>query len=137
MECMLQGTLFDLLGEAGLDLMMEVIDKAPALSKISALDVYAIAEAHGGMAMGGGGGGVTGFPAGMEGFAGGQEEALVRCGLRYSKKYSIFGFHSEKQKVTGWLVSPFFHHASRPHDWCLRRYTCTWDPLQGGGVYSS
>lgn len=48
----LQGSLFDLLGEAGLELMMELIDKAPQLAQIDARDLFAIADAHG---SGGGG----------------------------------------------------------------------------------
>lgn len=74
----LQGTLFDLLGEAGLGLMMEVIDKALALSKVNMRDVYAIAEAHGGTGTGGGVGVGAGFPVGVEGFQGQAEEAPGR-----------------------------------------------------------
>ena len=73
---MLQGSLFDLLGEAGLELLMELMDKAPELGRIDARDLFAIAEAHGG---GGGGGGFDGggFDGGMMG--GGAEEASGRC----------------------------------------------------------
>lgn len=75
-----QGSLFDLLGEAGLELMMEVIDKASALAAVDARDVLAIADAHSGMGPGGRGGGEGGgFPGGMEGFGGaGEPEASAR-----------------------------------------------------------
>lgn len=70
-----QGSLFDLLGEAGLELMMELIDKAPALRRIDARDLFAIADAHGGGgggAGGGGSGGIGGFDGG--GLAAGMAE---------------------------------------------------------------
>lgn len=71
----LQGSLFDLLGEAGLELMMELIDKASALVRVDARDLYAIADAHGRAgrtgAVEGGGGGAFG---GMGGLGGAAEE---------------------------------------------------------------
>lgn len=75
-----QGPLFDLLGEAGLELMMEIIDKAPALGRIDPRDLVAIADAHGGGGMEGGvpGGGASGGLGGMAGFEGAGEEASGR-----------------------------------------------------------
>lgn len=77
-----QGSLFDLLGEAGLDLLMELIDKAPELGRIDARDLFAIAEAHGGGGGFDGGGGGFDREGGLGMMGGGAEEAPERYVLR-------------------------------------------------------
>ena len=81
-----QGSLFDLLGEAGLELMMDLVAKTASLRRIDARDLFAIADAHGGGG-GGGGGGVGGAGGGaggaaamggVGGFGGAPEEAQGR-----------------------------------------------------------
>ncbi|CAM9979009.1 unnamed protein product, partial [Ectocarpus fasciculatus] len=100
----LQGSLFDLLGEAGLELMMELIDKAPALGRIDARDLFAIADAHGGGGGGGGGGGSAGIggfdggglAAGMAEMGLGADEATGRSGPTISRQIKIWST-SEKE----------------------------------------
>lgn len=71
-----QGSLFDILGESGLELMMEIVEKAPMLARVDVGDLLAIAEAHRGFGGGGGGGG--GFGAEGLGFQGAAEDTTAR-----------------------------------------------------------
>ncbi|CAM9807850.1 unnamed protein product, partial [Scytosiphon promiscuus] len=91
----LQGSLFDLLGEAGLELMMELIDKAPALAQIDARDLFAIADAHGGAGVGGGGFDGSGLAAGMSEMGFGEETPGGR------RTRQGFAFESEEGSIRG------------------------------------
>ncbi|CAN0077810.1 unnamed protein product, partial [Laminaria digitata] len=90
----LQGSLFDLLGEAGLELMMDLVAKTASLRRIDARDLFAIADAHGGG--GGGAGGGAGGAAAMAGVGGAAEEAQGRSGPSISHQIKIWST-SEKE----------------------------------------